>query len=204
MSSLSDDQIDEMIRDPLKIETHEQAEEIIDILEREIAGIAVQIDACGIEALARPLSPDRQAWLQRASYAKAMRVNEKDKVHRRDRELRGMFAKVQLSRSEKKEANLLKQQRLMAEAQNRREEKRLKHEAAAAERSAFSQGMKLKAEIKARHSFQNVFQSVAKEMADEVLYARIMAETKARVGKIAPASTEPLPLDEAKLKAIAS
>lgn len=196
MSELTDEQIDEMIESPDKIETVEHAREIIDILGQEIADIRAQIDVAEVEAAGQGgLSEPRYAWLQRAAYAKAMRIKSLDKVHKRERELRGLFAQVRLSRAEKKEANLLKQQRLMVEAQNRRESKKSLAEAKRAEQTAFAQMIKSKREASARFSFQNVFQVVAKERLGEEKYREIMAETKRRVPSRQENCAEPLAIE---------
>lgn len=124
-SDLTDDQVTPLIADPVRIETHDVALEVIGVLDAEIANIQTQIDAATIEANARPLSPERQAWLRRASYAAAMRRNERHKVYQRDKEIRGTKPANGVKDPMKKEANLLKQQRLLAEAETRRLSKQL-------------------------------------------------------------------------------
>jgi len=119
-TGLTDEQVTAFIADPATIETHEQALEIIETLDAEIANIQVQIDMLAIESNGRALPPERQNWLRRASYAAAMRRNERHKVTQRDREIRGTKFRVQQEPKLPNEAKVLKQQRLMEEAVTRR------------------------------------------------------------------------------------
>lgn len=118
---ITDDELDRMISDPALILTHEQALEVLETLDDEIASIQAQIDAAQIESNAKPMSPDRLRWLQRASYAAAMRRNERHRVMQRDKELRGTknFGGHPKDPT-KKEANIVKQQRLAVEVEIRR------------------------------------------------------------------------------------
>lgn len=118
--TLTDDQITALIDDPAKIETHEQALTVLDCLDAEIANIQAQVDAAVIEANARPLASERQAWLRRATYAGAMRRNERHRVMQRDKELRGTKRPGIMPGSKTKEEKLAKQQRLLAEAEARK------------------------------------------------------------------------------------
>lgn len=129
-TGLSDDEITALIADPAKIMSHETALEIIAVLDAEIANIQTQVDAATIEANVRPLTPERQAWLRRASYAGAMRRNERHRVYQRDKELRGTkgIGNMPPKDPHKAEANLLKQQRLADEAKTRRAKKELERE----------------------------------------------------------------------------
>jgi hypothetical protein len=119
---LTDDQITAFIGDPATIPDHDTALLVLDCLEAEIVNIQAQIDQAMAESTMRPLSEDRQAWLKRASYACAMRRNERHKVFMRDKEIRG--TKIQQG-SRKSPAEVeerrLKQLRLMEEAAARRE-----------------------------------------------------------------------------------
>ena len=126
-NTLSDDEITALIGDPSKIETREVAMEIMGVLDAEIADIQTQLDAAMIEANLRPLSAERQAWARRASYAAAMRRREYHRVLQRDRELRN--AKLRGPQRRDPEEGRLKQQRLQAEADARREQAVVKREA---------------------------------------------------------------------------
>jgi hypothetical protein len=138
--AISDDDIDRFIDDPALIQTHEQAIEVLDALDAEIANIQAQIDAAQIENNARPLSPERQAWVRRASYAAVMRRNERHRVIQRDKELRGTKGpKGNPPDPFKKEANLLKQQRLAGEVEIRRIAKQAEHLRLQNEREALAQ-----------------------------------------------------------------
>lgn len=127
-TALTDDDVDRFIADPVLILTHEHALEVMAVLDGEIANIQAQIDAAQIESNAKPLSPDRVRWVQRASYAAAMRRNDRHKIMQRDKELRGTknFGGNPPDPS-KKEANLLKQQRLADEVAIRRQAKQDAH-----------------------------------------------------------------------------
>lgn len=120
---LSDEQVTAFINDPATIATHDEAVEVIDCLDAEIANIQSQVDMAVIEANARPLNEDRQSWLRRATYACAMRRNERHRVMQRDKEIRGTKGSAGNSaadKSAKREANLVKQQRLLEETTIRR------------------------------------------------------------------------------------
>lgn len=138
--ALSDDDVTRFIADPALITTHEQALEIIEVLDSEIANIQAQIDAAQIESNAKPLSPERAAWLRRASYAAAIRRNERHRIFQRDKELRGTknFGGNPPDPT-KKEANLLKQQRLTTEAETRKLARQNEHQRLQNEREAIAQ-----------------------------------------------------------------
>lgn len=124
-AGLSDDEITALIDDPAKIESHEVALEVVAVLDAEIANIQAQVDAAVIEANVRPLSPERQAWLRRATYAGAMRRNERHRVMQRDKELRGVKGNATTEPKHTKEEKRLKQERLLVEAQDRRLKRQL-------------------------------------------------------------------------------
>jgi hypothetical protein len=125
---LSDEQITAMIDDPVLIDDHETALEVLAVLDAEIAGIEVQLDAAMIEARARPLPADREAWFRRASYAGAMRRRERHKVYQRDKELRRLKGSALTPASEaKKLERAAKHQRLLAEAEDRKVKRALEH-----------------------------------------------------------------------------
>ena len=125
---VSDDDLERFIADPSLIQTHEQALEVIDALDSEIAKIQSQVDAAQIEANVRPLTPERQGWVKRASYACAMKRNERHKVMQRDKEIRGIkLWPGKPHDPDKKESNLLKQKRLADEVAIRRLDKQNQH-----------------------------------------------------------------------------
>lgn len=120
---LTDKQITALINDPALIMTHDVAREVLGRLNDEIASIQAQIDAATIEANARPLPSERQAWLIRASYAAAMRKRAHRAVMQRDREIRGTKGPAQTplspERQAQREVGLAKNVRLKAEAEAR-------------------------------------------------------------------------------------
>lgn len=115
---LSDERIDAMIADPARIATHDEALELIDILDHDIAHIQTQVDSAQIEANARPLSANRMDWLRRASYACAMKRNQRHRVMQRDKEIRG--TKQSGEKPKDPELGKLKQARMLEEAQAKR------------------------------------------------------------------------------------
>jgi len=137
--TLSDNHIDCFIADPALITTHEQALEILDCLDDEIADIQAKVDACQIEHSAKAMPEATSAWLRRASYACAMRRNARHRVMQRDKELRGTKAVGGVPNPEKKAANLLKQQRLADEAAARRLAKQNEHLRLQNERESLAQ-----------------------------------------------------------------
>lgn len=116
--SLSEDAITALIADPASIQSHEVALEVLDVLDDEIANIQAQLDQAAAEAISRPLPADRQAWYKRASYAAAMRRNERHRVMQRDKEIRG--TKFRGGTPKDPEVGKLKQARLRDEAQTRK------------------------------------------------------------------------------------
>lgn len=121
--TLTDDQITALIDDPATILTHEIALYVIDTLDAEIAQIQSQIDATQIRYNNATIPAETDAWLRRAAYARAMRRNARHRVMQRDKEIRG--TKFQTAPNvEKKQANLLRQERLKTDAEMRRKEKR--------------------------------------------------------------------------------
>jgi len=132
-----DDEVDRFIADPALIVTHETALEVLAVLDDEIASIQAQVDAAQIESNAKPMSHDRLQWLQRASYAAAMRRNERHKIMQRDKELRGTKNwGGNPPDPTKKEANLLKQKRLADEVAIRRAAKQTRSTRTTVSRSA--------------------------------------------------------------------
>lgn len=127
-ANLSENMITAFIADPARIPTHEIALEVLDCLDAEIADIHAQIEAARIESTVKPLSPDRQAWLRRACYAAAMRQNEHRRVMQRDKEIRGTKHAAQMKPRLDPEAQQMKQGRLLAEQETRRDAKRFEVE----------------------------------------------------------------------------
>lgn len=120
---LSDEQITAFIADPATITTHEIALEVVACLDIEIADIQAQIDAAQIRYASVEMPKDTENWIRRAAYAAAMRRNERHRVMQRDKEIRGTKGVAQTPPEDKRlkrEANLLKQQRLLEETQARR------------------------------------------------------------------------------------
>lgn len=137
---LTEDQIDALIKDPATIPDHETALELMAILDHEMAGIQAQVDAKAARYNGRPMPDIEEDWLRRATYASAMRKSERHKIYMRDKELRGMKGPAQLGsdpelKANKAKANLIKQERLLAEADIRRIQKKLDLENARIERA---------------------------------------------------------------------
>ena len=127
--TLTDERITELIDDPTLIDSHEIVLEVLAVLDAEIASIQSQVDAAQIEANARPLSEERQSWLRRACYAGAMRKQVRHRVMMRDKELRGTKGPAQtLGKKGSPEERLLKQKRLLLEAEARKENRTMEHE----------------------------------------------------------------------------
>lgn len=122
-TALTDEQFQALIADPAQITSHEIALEILDVLDGEIAEIQAQIDQAAVESITKPLTPERQAWLKRASYAAAMRRNERHRVMQRDKEIRG--TKFHGGKPKDPEVGKLKQARLLEEATVRKAGKQL-------------------------------------------------------------------------------
>lgn len=158
---LTDDEITAFIADPATIPTHEIALEVIGCLDEEIANIQTQIDAAMIESNMRPLSEERQAWARRASYAAAMRRNERHRVMQRDKEIRGTKGKPGQKDPNKAEAGKLKQERLKLEAETRRDAKKLAILEANNRAAAIAQQRReLAATLNFAHRFYKVAQAV--------------------------------------------
>lgn len=196
-AALTDDEITAFIEDPAKIETHEVALEVIAVLDAEIANIQVQVDAAMIEANIRPLSDERQAWLRRASYAGAMRRNERHRVMQRDREIRRVKGVAQMEPRRSKEEKLLRQQRLLVEGEARREQKR----AEGLRQSNLQSELSLKRkELDAARSFERRFLATAKRLLQPDVYSWIEDEasgrppaTSADIAAELGCETEPVP-----------
>jgi hypothetical protein len=173
---LTDDQITAFIDDPATIPTHEIALEVVAVLDAEIAQIQSQVDAATIEANVRPLSAERQAWLRRASYAGAMRRNERHRVYQRDKELRGTKNPGNAPKDPNKaEANRLKQARLMEEAQARR----INKENERTRLSLAQQELDLKRrDINRQLSFNHQFCEAARRLLPPETYEQVKAAVR--------------------------
>lgn len=156
--SLTDDQITAYIDDPASIETHEIANEIIGCLHNEIAAIQAQIDATMIEANVRPLSEERQSWVKRASYAAAMKKQQLRSVHQRDKEIRGTKGPAVTEPKVSREEKALKQQRLLVEAETRRDAKKLALQNATIQVARIAQQRR---DLEAARSFERRFYAAA-------------------------------------------
>lgn len=167
---LTDEDITAFIADPATIQTHEQALQIIEVLDAEIAEIQAQVDAAAIESNARPLSPDRQGWLRRASYAAAMRRGHRHRVMQRDKEIRHVKGAAQQQPKRSPEERLAKQTRLLAEAEARRTAKLAE---AAKIRLALEDVAQRRRELKAMASFERAFIVEAEAMLSADVFAAI-------------------------------
>lgn len=141
LAGLSDDAITAMIDDTASILDHATAAAIIDLLDREVASIRTQISAAEIAAGNRPLTEEAQAWAKRAAYAAAIKGQQRQRVERRDKELRGLRRppaepKSDATKLAQAEEGRAKQERLRIEAETQRariEERRERLAAAKAE-----------------------------------------------------------------------
>lgn len=124
---LADSQILAYIKNPHTIETAEQCSEVIEALDRSIAHMEAQDASYQVGDIRRD-----DGWFKRMRYALAMRRNEKRRIERRSREIRGVETEAQLTLKtrETDAARLLKEQRLLVDAEARRA-KRLGQAAAA-------------------------------------------------------------------------
>lgn len=166
----SDDQITALIADPLQIANHETAMEVIAVLDAEIADIQAQIDAAMIQATVRPLTPDREAWMRRAAYAAAMRRNDRHKVYQRDKELRGTKGPARTSPKKDPSVLLAKQERLKAEADDRREKRALK----------IAEVRLAQEQLEATRTKNACFVAAARALLPPDLLARVEKEAQAR------------------------
>jgi hypothetical protein len=172
-TGLTDDQITAYIADPATIETHEIAREVIDCLDAEIANIQAQVDAAMVEANVRPLSEERQAWVKRASFAAAMRKNSRQRVYQRDKELRGFKGPATMEPKHSKEEKALKQQRLLVEAETRRDAKKLALQNTTLQIAKIAQQRR---DLEAARSFEHRFYMAAKQLLSAEQIEAIKAE----------------------------
>lgn len=175
---LTDDQVTGFIADPATIPDHDHAIQVLDCLDAEIASIQAQIDQAVAESMIRPLTEDRQAWLKRASYAAAMRRNERHKVFMRDKEIRGTKFQQRQKSPDETEVKRLKQVRLMEEAQTRREiaaSKRAQHNVRMEEiRTQQMEIAQRKRELAAQNDFRYAFHLKAQAMLPPEMYQEIV------------------------------
>jgi hypothetical protein len=91
-----DDEFEAKVRDTALISTHAEALAMIEEIDMNAADIQAQIDAFRIEMVARvgEMPQHRLDWCRRASCALAMRRVERERILKRDRELRGVYEKA--------------------------------------------------------------------------------------------------------------
>jgi hypothetical protein len=122
------------------------------------------------------ISRQDEDWVRRAAYAKAIRQNERDRVYKRVRELRGTQQAAQAAgKGERRAANLLKQERLVAEARTRQLTAQAKAEEALAKLLAAqrrNRQQKLEASLNYR------FYAAAKRMLPPALFDELVTATK--------------------------
>lgn len=122
------DTYEDLIADPALIDTHELALEIISYLENEISNIESQIKTAEtIKAFRDPV------WLKRATYAMCLKRHKLTRVYNRDKEIRQVLRATQLQHEEeikllKKRAEVVRQERLLVEAENIRTQKKITYE----------------------------------------------------------------------------
>lgn len=122
---LADPRVLECIKNPHILETADQCAQVIEALDRSIAHMEAQ-DAAYQAGDARRDA----AWYKRLCYALSMRRNEKRRIERRSKEIRGIETQQQATKrtADADEARLLKEKRLVTDAETRKA-KRLAHAA---------------------------------------------------------------------------
>lgn len=172
---LDDDQLLDLADDPKAIESREIAAEVIDCLDHKIAGIQAQLDLALIEAAGQPLSVDRQDWVRRASYAKSMAINSRHRVIARDKTLARDKGK-HVPDPAKAETQKLKQERLMLEAEARREAKGAKAEQLRTEQMRMSEGRR---EREAEQRYERRFVAAARTILPPDIFNEIRSRANA-------------------------
>lgn len=181
-SDLSDDEFEAKIKDPSLIKTHEEALSILEDLDMNAADISAQIDAFRIEMVARvgEMPQERLAWLRRASYALAMRRNEREKIMKRDRELRGVYDMQAAIIGKASQKSVLKAARQAT------------HTANAEAKKSSAEAHKMRIEL--NRSLDRLFVKVAKQLLQPDMYHAILelasAEHDALIIPSRPATTE--------------
>jgi len=160
--TISEDAIVEFIDDPSLISSKEEGFAVIDVIDSEIANIDSQIEA------AKVIGNIDEGWLHRATYAKAMKFQEKHRIYRRCNHLRfmkgGPDQQERTAANEiKAQANLEKQQRLRAEADARRAGKVAAAESAKTEQMRVANARR---EIKRKLSVDYHFRRLAADVLD--------------------------------------
>lgn len=173
--SLSDAEIAAYINDPATIATHEVAIEIIGILDAEIASIQTQLDAAALAAAVQPLSPDRLNWANRAAYAAAIRRQERHRVWQRDRELRGTKGSAATPPKHTPEEKRLREERLLAEARDRRAKRDLELTGLRVQQEDIAQRRR---ELRAADSYERKFVAAARAMLTEAAFADLDAAAR--------------------------
>lgn len=161
-----------VLADPAHITTHEQANEIITVLDHEIANIEAALECARVEAATSPLPEHRMDWVRRAAYAAAMKRNARHRIIQRDKELRGTKGPAITQPRKDPGEGVAKQARLQAEAEERKAAK-----VAEAERNK----VRL-AEIEALRSWRKQFVELARDAIPADQFDHLMAEAKRRSG----------------------
>jgi hypothetical protein len=111
------EEFDRLAQNPRLIETVEIAAEVLTLLDNKLESIGCQLDAATTEAQVQPLSPDRQEWLRRVSWARAKTARQRNAVAGRHSELSG-----------KPVGGSAEHERVKAEAEEKRAARALEHE----------------------------------------------------------------------------
>jgi hypothetical protein len=167
---LTDEEFERRLDDPSLIETHDEALGIIREVMANIASIDMQIEVYRGEVEISghdTVSPDRHAWYRKALFARAFRRQEIDRVYKRDKELRGVTVSASSAKDRKEGA--AKQQRLQAEAEERRVAQQLKAET---HRQATAQAE--------RGGLRKHFLDAARDGLIPEMFEAIMADAQAR------------------------
>jgi hypothetical protein len=104
----------EVAADPAKITDREEAMKWIVYLETEIANISAQLDTAARMAGYRLPSEEQQAWYRKAAFARRYKEADRDRLVRRERELRtGVADTAEMAEAEAKLEDIrLRQRRL--------------------------------------------------------------------------------------------
>ena len=169
---LDDDAFEARIDDPALIETHAEALAMIAEIEANVASIDMTVEVYRGEVSISGedrVSDDRHAWYRKALYARAHRMKEIARIHRRDKELRSIVP-APAAPSPGRVERQAKQQRLQAEAQDRRAGRQLK----------LAEQANLAAQITERTSQNKLFVAAAREVLPPEIFEQIKADAKQR------------------------
>ena len=179
MTEDEQNEFEAMLDDPSKISTREKAQEIIEILDQEIAAITAQLDVAQLEAHYTPLSEERAAWARRATYARAVKYAQKNRVVRRDKQIGGIRGYTPPSGKKTPEAIIARNERQKAEVEARREAKRIHGQVRIAEFQ--TKQMELKnARMRAIQFEQIASKMIPRELFDEI---KRQAEIQVQIAK---------------------